>query len=111
MLRMKTMMKTMMAVAAIALAAGNAQAGHLSISNLPRQWTYWGIAPDGVTALDIDDWYEIADAGGRYWGTRSTQRIFVKPDGTLILGWYGALRTADGQHSWYINNGQFSPAW
>jgi hypothetical protein len=107
---MKKMMILMVA-AAFGLAAGNMQAEHLSISKTPRHWTYWGIAPDGVTVLDIDDFYEIADAGGHYWGTRGTQQIFVKRDGTLVLGWWGALRTADGKHSWYINNGQFSPAW
>jgi hypothetical protein len=46
-------------------------------------WTYWGIAPDGVTVLQSDDFGLIADSNGRY----------------------GAI--TDGKYVWTIINGHF----
>ena len=101
-----------MAAAALMLAAGNVRAEHLTLYYAENwgggspHWTYWGIAPDGVTKLDIDQYDEIADDGGRYWGWRQITLPNGDPTG------HGALYTMDREHhAWYIRNGQFSEKW
>jgi hypothetical protein len=65
-------------------------------------WTYWGIAPDGVTVLQSDDFGLIADSDGRYSGS------LTDAYGHYIAGGrYGALTEKDGGHIWTIINSHF----
>jgi hypothetical protein len=106
----------LMAVAAFTLATGNARAecgtlyyadGWETPFGGSPSWTYWGMAPDGVTKLYSDQYDEISDDGNRYYGLR---QIYRQQNNNQVPCGYGALYTLDHKHVWYIKNGQFIPA-
>jgi hypothetical protein len=68
--------------------------------NANKIWTYWGIAPDGLTVLQSDDFSFVRSADGRYWGE------LTDAYGHHIAGGsYGALQ--DDKYIWTIINGHF----